>query len=111
MNLQHDRIQQTCAALKLDRLAIEWGSIADRSVAGGTTLTDFLEQLLNVEIGAPTGRSRDTLLKFAGFSVRNLLEDYDFKFARGAPRKQLNELSGLAFIELARMWCFSDRVA
>ncbi|HEY7884475.1 MAG TPA: IS21-like element helper ATPase IstB [Cellvibrionaceae bacterium] len=101
MNLQHDRIQQACAALKLDRLAIEWAAIADRSAAEDVTLADFLEKLLNVEIEARTSRSRETLLKFAGFPARKLLEDYDFKFASGAPRKQLNELSGLAFIERA----------
>jgi DNA replication protein DnaC len=101
MNLQHDRIQQACASLKLDRLAIEWAAIADRSASQEATLADFLEQLLNVEIEARTGRSRETLLKFAGFPARKLLEDYDFKFASGAPRKQLNELSGLAFIERA----------
>lgn len=101
MNLQHDRIQQACAALELDRLAIGWAAIADRSAAGDATLADFLEQLLNVEIEARTGRSRETLLKFTGFPARKLLENYDFKFASGAPRKQLNELSGLAFIERA----------
>lgn len=101
MNLQHDRIQQACAALKLDRLAIEWAAIADRSASQEATLADFLEQLLNLEIEARTGRSRETLLKIAGFPARKLLEDFDFKFATGAPRKQINELGGLAFIERA----------
>lgn len=101
MNLQHERIQHACTSLRLDRLAIEWSAIADRSAAQQTTLADFLEQLLNVEIEARTGRSRETLLKFAGFPARKLLEDYDFKFASGAPRKQIHELSGLSFIERA----------
>ena len=101
MNLQHERIQQACAALNLDRLAIEWSAIADRSAAQQATFADFLEQLLSLEIEARTSRSRETLLKFAGFPARKLLEDYDFKFASGAPRKQINELSGLAFIERA----------
>ncbi len=64
-------------------------------------MADFLEQVLSVEIEARTIRSRETLLKFAGFPSRRLFEDYDFKFASGAPRKQLNELSGLAFVERA----------
>ncbi|SDR89340.1 DNA replication protein DnaC [Halopseudomonas litoralis] len=41
------------------------------------------------------------MLKFAGFPGRKLFEDYDFKFASGAPRKQLNELTSMAFVERA----------
>jgi len=89
MNLQHQRIEHACASLKLDTLASEG------------TLADFLEQLLNLELNARSQRSRETLLKFAGFPGRKLFEDYDFKFASGAPRKQLNELTSMAFVERA----------
>jgi len=101
MNLQHERIQQACTALKLDSVATEWAAIADKSASEETTLADFLEQLLRTEVEARSRRSRETLLKFAGFPGRKVFEDYDFKFASGAPRKQLNELSGLAFVERA----------
>lgn len=102
MNLQHERIQQACAALKLDRMATEWSAIADQSASSeSASLADFLEQLLTVEIDTRSCRTRETLLKFAGFPARKHFEDYDFKFASGAPRKQLNELSGLAFVERA----------
>ena len=101
MNLQHQRIQHACASLKLDTLASEWTAIADHSASQEATLADFLEQLLNLELNARSQRSRETLLKFAGFPGRKLFEDYDFKFASGAPRKQLNELTSMAFIERA----------
>lgn len=101
MNLQHQRIQHACASLKLDTLASEWAAIADHAVSQEGTLADFLEQLLNLEVSARSERSRETLLKFAGFPGRKLFEDFDFKFASGAPRKQLNELTSLAFIERA----------
>src|SRR5690554_7001646 len=42
-----------------------------------------------------------TLLKFAGFPALKSFDDYDFKFASGAPRQQLKELTGLAFVERA----------
>jgi len=80
-------------------LASEWAAIADHSASQESTLADFLEQLLSLELDARSQRSRDTLLKFAGFPGRKLFEDYVFKFASGAPRKQLNELASMAFVE------------
>ena len=65
------------------------------------SLADFLEHLLELELSARRDRTRATLYKFAGFPSRKLLEDYDFKFASGAPRKLLTELGGLAFVERA----------
>ena len=56
---------------------------------------------MQVECDARNQRSRETLLKFAGLPAVKHFEDYDFKFATGAPRKQLQELTGLAFIERA----------
>jgi len=101
MNLQHQRIQHACSTLKLDTLGSEWAAIADHAAAHEGTLADFLEQLLHLELSARSQRTRETLLKFAGFPGRKLFEDYDFRFASGAPRKQLNELTGLAFVERA----------
>jgi DNA replication protein DnaC len=85
MNLQHQRIEHACASLKLDTLASEWAAIADHAASNEGTLADFLKQLLNLELNARSQRSRETLLKFAGFPGRKLFEDYDFKFASGAP--------------------------
>ena len=101
MNLQMERIQQACDTLKLGTLAVEWAAIADKSTSDETSLADFLEQLLLVELDARKQRTRETLLKFAGLPGIKRYEDYDFKFASGAPRKQLLELNSLAFIERA----------
>ncbi|EGU43190.1 transposase/IS protein [Vibrio scophthalmi LMG 19158] len=38
-------------------------------------------------------------MKFAGFPMQKTFEEYDFAFATGAPKNQLRELTGLAFIE------------
>ena len=101
MNLQMERIRDACEALKLNTMALEWPAIADRAAGQETSFADFLEQLLRVEVDARMGRTRDALLQFAGFPGVKHFDDYDFKFATGAPRKQLHELSGLAFIERA----------
>lgn len=101
MNLQMQRIQHACDALKLNAMALEWSAIADRAAGQQASLADFLEQLLQVELEARRQRTRDTFLKFAGLPAVKHFEDYDFKFATGAPRQLLQELTGLAFIERA----------
>jgi DNA replication protein DnaC len=101
MNLQMDRIQYACETLKLNTLAVEWSAIADTAAGTDNTLADFLEQLLGIEMNAREQRTRETLLKFAGLPAIKRFEEYDFKFATGAPKKQLQELTGLAFIERA----------
>lgn len=101
MNLQMDRIRDSCETLKLNTMAVEWSAIADTAAGTDNTLADFLEQVLAVELESRLQRTRETLLKFAGLPAIKRFEDYDFKFATGAPRKQLQELTGLAFIERA----------
>ncbi|GAB2707744.1 IS21-like element helper ATPase IstB [Aliiglaciecola aliphaticivorans] len=101
MNLQMDRIHSACEALKLDTMAVEWSAIADTTAGTDNTLADFLEQLLSVELDARAQRTRETLLKFAGLPAIKRFDEYDFKFATGAPKKQLQELTGLSFIERA----------
>lgn len=101
MNIQHERIQQACSALKLDAIASEWSAIADKASASDRTLADFLELLLQTEIDVKAERTQATLLKFAGLPSIKRFEEYDFKFATGAPKKQLQELTGLSFIERA----------
>jgi DNA replication protein DnaC len=39
------------------------------------------------------------LLKLATLPAVKTLEQYDFGFASGAPRSQIQELAGLAFVE------------
>lgn len=101
MNLQMQRIQQSLDMLKLNAMAAEWSAIADTAAAQQSTLAEFLEQLLRVELNARMSRTRETLVKFAGLPAIKHFEDYDFKFATGAPKRQLQELNGLAFIERA----------
>lgn len=101
MNLQMERIQNACDVLKLTTLATEWSAIADTAAGQESSLADFLERLLHVELEARKQRTRETLLKFAGLPAIKTFDDYDFKFATGAPKRQLQELTSLAFIERA----------
>ena len=99
MNLQHDRIAALCGALKLDRIAHDWPPLAQDAARTEASFADFLERLLTGETSARGERQRQTLLKLSTLPVIKTLEQFDFGFASGAPRAQIQELAALAFIE------------
>ena len=101
MNLQHDRIAALCAELKLYRISGDWAAIAQDAARGEASFGDFVERLLTTEAQARGERQRQTLLKLATLPVIKTLEQFDFAFASGAPRAQIQELAALAFIERA----------
>jgi len=99
MSLQHQRISELCEYFKLDRIAAEWPGLAQKTLDDTGTFGDFPEQLLRLENDSRNERRRQTLLRLSGLPAVKTLEQFDFKFASGAPRAQLQELAGLAFIE------------
>lgn len=101
MNLQHERIGALCARLKLERIERDWGALAQEAARTEASYADFLEQLLATQVEAAGERQRQTLLKLATLPSIKTLEQYDFGFAAGVPRAQVQELAALAFIERA----------
>lgn len=101
MNLQHERISALCNELKLYRIGTDWSPIAQEIAREELSLGDFLERLLNGESGARGERQRQTLLKLATLPGIKTLEQFDFAFASGAPRAQIQELAALTFIARA----------
>jgi DNA replication protein DnaC len=99
MNLQLQRIQHACDILKLPAIATEWSAVAERCATQDQSFAEFLVQLLQTELDARLLRTREMLLKTAGLPAIKHFDDYDFRFATGAPRKQLQELTSLAFVE------------
>lgn len=99
MNLQCDRINAACEILKLPAVAAQWSFLADQAVRDDKTLADFLEALLQAELDEKALRSQATMLKFAGLPAIKRFEDYDFGFATGAPKKQIQSYRNLNFIE------------
>jgi len=93
MNLQHERIAGLCAQLKLDCIATDWAPLAQRTATTDSSMADFLEQLLQAELGAREQRKRQVLTKLAALPGVKTLEQYDFSFASGAPRAQIQELA------------------
>jgi DNA replication protein DnaC len=101
MNLQQQRIAEQCEQLALNAMATNWSELASQNLKSEGSYADFIEQLLQAELMARQERTQSTLLKFASLPSVKTLEQYDFSFAAGAPRTQLNELASLVFIERA----------
>lgn len=101
MNLQHARIGELCQSLRLEKVASEWPHLAEQAARDQQSFAEFLERLLHRELEARGERTRATLLKLASLPAVKTLEQYDFAFATGAPRAQVQELASLTFVERA----------
>ena len=99
MSLQAERITEACEALGLSGMANQYDALAQAAAKAESSYTDYLEHCLKAEQQARQQRSRTVLVKMAGFPAIKLLDDYNFRFAVGAPKKQIQALSSLAFVE------------
>lgn len=99
MNLQDERIQAACDALTLHAIGEHYPAIAEDAVRNDASFTDFLEQCLRAEQDERRRRSQITMTRLAGFPAIKVMDDYDFKFAAGAPKKIVQELTSMAFVE------------
>ena len=106
MNLQHERIAMMCERLRLGSMAREWPALAQQAAGSEASYADFLEQLLNAENEARIERQREALMKIATLPGIKTIEQYDFGFASGAPRSQIQELASLTFIARAAVPLF-----
>ena len=96
--LSHDRLIQLCEELKLPGIAESYPALASAASDGNQSFTDFLEHVLVAERDFRRARSAATLVRMAGFPVVKTLEEYDFRFASSAPRRQIEQLASLAFV-------------
>lgn len=99
MNLQQERIEHLCRQLKLEFMVTHYPAIAQDAVKDELPYSDFLERLLEHETRMRHERTREVMLRMAGFPAIKTLEQYDFGFACGVPKTQIQELAGLAFLE------------
>ena len=101
MNLQHQQIDALCQELKLPALQVQWAALAQRVADTQGSFADFLLAGLESEHSARQERVRQALLKISSLPAIKSLEGYDFTFATGAPKAQIQELASLSFIERA----------
>lgn len=99
MNLQYERIAQMCEALKLPFVAQGYGAAAQQAAKDEIAYSDFLEGLLREEMAGRTVRKQSMMTRLAGFPAIKTLEQFNYDFAKGVKRSQIEELAGLGFIE------------
>lgn len=99
MNLQYERMQFLCETLNLPFIAEGYASAAQAAAEHGTAYSDFLESLLKAEAAGRQVRKQSMLTRLAGFPAIKTLEDFDFPFAAGVKKRQIDELAGLGFVE------------
>lgn len=96
--LQADRVAALCDELRLAGVAESFAALAAHAVETEQSFVDFLEQALITERDCRRARSAATLVRMAGFPAIKTLDDYDYKFATTAPRRQIEQLAGLGFV-------------
>src|SRR6516162_10692341 len=99
MSIQHQRVVELCNELRLGGIAALYTALAQKAAEKHLSFTDFVEELLTAERESRRARAREMFARVAGFPAIKTLDQYDFSFATGAPRKQIMELAGMAFIE------------
>ena len=99
--LQHARIADLCAELRLATVPDLYGALAQDAATKDASFASFLEAVLRGERDARRARAREMFARVAGFPAVKTLDAYDFAFASGAPRQQIQELATLAFVERA----------
>lgn len=98
MTIQHQQITEYCEQLGLKAIPVNWDQLANDSVQKEESFADFLLNVLKLELEHRHGRTREMLLRLAGFPNIKTLEQFDFKLATGVPRRSIKELESLAFI-------------
>jgi len=100
-DLQHQRLAELCRELRLSAVPNLYPGIAQSAAAKSVSFADFLEEILRGERDARRARAREMFARVAGFPTVKTLDAFDFGFATGVPRQQIQELASLAFIERA----------
>jgi DNA replication protein DnaC len=96
---QHARITELCAELRLTAMVDLYGPSAQTATARDVSYRGSLEDALRAERDARRQRARDLFARTAGFPSIKTLDSYDYGFAAGTPRQQIQELASLAFVE------------
>ena len=99
MNLQLAPIDELTTELKLSGIHFDACNLAQQAAKEEWDYLAFLEQVLLCEKRSRHQRKQYTFTRMAGFPSMKTLEDFDFKFAKGVPKKQVIELSSLSFVE------------
>jgi DNA replication protein DnaC len=93
------RIQRNAAELRLHAIAANPDELIERAEHAQLGYREFLDLLLESEVGVLEGRRYQARLKMAGLPHHKTLDDFDISFQPDLDAKRLAELRSLRFIE------------
>ncbi|MBA3488628.1 MAG: ATP-binding protein [Longispora sp.] len=96
--LTTDRIRQTAAKLGLTHLTDVITELAQRAETAQMGYLDFVDLLLEEELGQREGRRFRNALKLSGLPHHKTLDEFDFAFQPGLDARKVRDLATLEFV-------------
>jgi DNA replication protein DnaC len=93
-----DRIRRHAERLLLHHLADEATALAARAEAAQLGYLDFLDQVLEEEVGVREGRRFRNALKLSGLPHHKTLDEFDFAFQPDLDPRRVRDLATLGFV-------------
>ena len=96
--LTTDRIRETATRLGLTRLTEGITELVDRAETAQMGYLDFVDLLLEEELGLREGRRFRNALKLSGLPHHKGLDEFDFAFQPGLDVRKVRDLATLEFV-------------
>ena len=96
--LTADRIRQTATKLGLTHLTEGITELVDRADASQMGYLDFVDLLLQEELGLREGRRFRNALRLSGLPHHKSLDEFDFAFQPGLDARKVRDLATLEFV-------------
>ena len=97
-SLTTDRIREHATRLGLPHLAETIAELASRADASNMGYLDFVDLLLEEELGLREGRRFRNALKLSGLPHHKTLEEFDFAFQPDLDARKVRDLATLEFV-------------
>ena len=97
--LTADRIRDHATRLGLTHLTDTLTELVDRAETGQLGYLDFVDLLLEEEVGLREGRRFRNALKLSGLPHHKTLDEFDFAFQPGLDARKVRDLATLEFVK------------
>lgn len=97
--LLSSRVKETALRLHLSNVAEELEDLVKRAEGSTMGYLEFLDLVLEEEIGVKDGRRFRNALKLSGLPHHKTLDEFDFAFQPDLEQRKVKDLATLAFVE------------